>query len=527
MLLKSRTSILQSQPLIGVTLLLIGIWIAWQLGGRIVSGDLRSIEFAALGFAGCSAAVAILRNWRLGFYFFLFFLLFEDLARKYMGNSLALFFGADILAALMYVALYMAIRKHREKTFRPPFLLPLMVFVWLGAVQIFNLNSPSILYGLLGFKLYFFYIPLIWAGYALIRSDEDLQKFLVVNAALAAVIASAGIIQAIVGNGFLNPRVLAPDLVELGDLSKVTPLTGQILNLPDSVFVSSGRFGAYVLVAFIVVVGSAGYLVLLGRRGRIVAFMATGTLAAATLLSGSRGCIVYTTASALVLAVGLLWGAPKKQRQARRLRKAIRRSIIFGALGLAGILVFFPEQAGSRIAYYTETLSPSSSAYQGTERGWTYPLQNLKDAFMEPNWILGNGIGVASLGTQYVSKVLRQPPPDLWVEEGFGVLIVEMGIVAPFLWLLWSGAMAYSCWKVVWRLRGTRFFPVAFAIFWYVPLLLLLLTWGGFSLYQNYITNAYLWLLVGILFRLPHLLASTTTPASTVLPETVAVDAHP
>jgi hypothetical protein len=35
------------------------------------------------------------------------------------------------------------------------------------------------------------------------------------------------------------------------------------------------------------------------------------------------------------------------------------------------------------------------------------------------------------------------------------------------------------------------------------------MTYGGLSAYQNYVNNAYFWLLVGILFRLPELQANT------------------
>jgi hypothetical protein len=513
-LLSSRIPTIKSQALIGGGLFVIGLWLAYEIGGKIASGDLPTLEFAALGFAGCGAAVAILRNWRVGFYLFLIWLLFEDLARKYMGNGLVLFFGKDILAALTYVSLFAAIRRGREKTFRPTFLLPLAIFVWLGALQIFNPNSPHILYGLLGFKVYFFYIPLIWVGYALIRNDEDLRKFLVANAAIAVVIGAIGIIQAIVGNSFMNPAVLAPEIRELGDLNKVTPISGQMFNLPDSVFVSTSRFGGYLLVTFILIVGTAAYLLLHVPRGRKIVFLSTGIVGAAALLSGSRGSVVYIAASALILTVGFLWGAPWRWRQAHRLVKAISRSFIVGALGLATVSLLFPEKVGSRIAFYTETLSPSSSSYEATYRAWDYPLYNLKLAFTNPNWVMGNGIGLASLGSQYVAKFLNQPPPMLWMEAGFGILIVELGIVAPFLWLLWAGALLYSSWKVVRQLRQTRFFPIAFAIFWYAFLLLYVFTWGGLSVYQNYINNAYLWLLIGILFRLPDLLGSWEPVAS-------------
>jgi hypothetical protein len=179
------------------------------------------------------------------------------------------------------------------------------------------------------------------------------------------------------------------------------------------------------------------------------------------------------------------------------------------AVGLVVVLLLFPKEAGPRIEYYAETLLPDSSSYQLGNRTWDYPITNFEIAFDRPNWQLGNGIGTASLGNQYVSRITHEPPTVFGVEEGFGTMIVEMGIVAPFLWILWSGALLYFAWKVVFRMRETRFFPIAFAIFWYAFLLLLPLTFGSLNGYQDYICNAYLWCLVGILFRLPDVLAQS------------------
>jgi hypothetical protein len=503
---------MRNQALIGISLFLVAIWAAYQTGGKIAAGDTQTLLFIALGFAACVVAVAILRNWRSGFYLFLGWLLFEDLIRKFMGNNLALFFGKDVLLGFIYISLFAAIRKHKEKRFRPPFLIFMSPFIWLGVLQIFNQNSPHILYGLLGFKVYFYYMPLMWVGYAFLRNDEDLRKFLVASAAFAGLIGSLGIVQAILGNSFLNPEVLSPDLRDLGDLTKVTPLTGQSFSLPSSVFVSAGRYSTYLIVAFILVMGSAGYLLLHTSRGRKVVFAVLGMLGAATLFSGNRGAVMTVVASALVLTVAFLWGAPWRQRQAHRIVKTVRRSFMVAALGLAAVLMLFPEEAGSRIAYYTETLLPSSSAYALENRTWDYPIENLKGAFERPNWVWGNGIGTASLGMQYVAKLIHQIPPDLWVEEGFGVMIVEMGIVAPFLWILWSASLLYYSWKVVRGLKATRFFPLAFAILWYAFELLIPQTFGSLSSYQNYVCNAYLWLLVGILFRLPDILAQSPAP---------------
>jgi hypothetical protein len=507
----ARIPAMRNQALIGVGLFVLGLWLAKEIGGKIAAGDMRSIVFVSLGFSACAVAVTILRNWRTGFYLFLVWLLFEDLARKYLGNGTALFFGKDILLGLIYISFIAALHKRREKVLHPPFLLPLALFAWLAGMQIFNSNSPSVLYGLLGFKLYFYYVPLLFVGYAFIQKEEDLRKFLVANSVLAGIISLLGIIQAILGNSFLNPTVLAPELQDLGNLYKVSPLSGQLLSLPDSVFVSAGRFGLYLILMTILMIGAAGYLVLYTKHSRKVVFVVIGLVGGAVLLNGSRGAVMYSAASALVLAAAFLWGAPWRQRQAHRSLNAARRSLITVALGLAAIILIFPDEAASRIALYAETLLPSSPAYEVSARTWDYPINNLLAAFDQPNWVLGNGTGTASLGVQYVSKLIGQRRPQVGVEEGYAQLMLEMGIMAPFMWIFWTAALLYSTWKVVRRLRGTRLFPIAFAITWYAFLLLYPLTYAGLPPYQNYVNNAYLWLLVGILFRLPDFLS--TAPA--------------
>jgi hypothetical protein len=113
-MLNARIPAMRNQALIGVSLFAIALWAAWQIGGKIAANDLRTLAFAAVGFAGCVVAVVILKNWRSGFFVFLVWLLFEDLVRKYLGNNTALFFGKDILALLTYISLFAAIRKGQE-----------------------------------------------------------------------------------------------------------------------------------------------------------------------------------------------------------------------------------------------------------------------------------------------------------------------------------------------------------------------------------------------------------------------------
>ncbi|MGH9574626.1 MAG: hypothetical protein ACRD40_13990 [Candidatus Acidiferrales bacterium] len=506
-----RVRATNNQALIGAGLLLFALLAGWQIAGIIAANDMRKLFFVAIAIAGCAAAIAILNNWRRGFYLFFVWMIFEDLVRKYTGNNLFLFFGKDILLALIYVSFFAAVRRKREKVFRPPFVLFLSMFFWLGVIQIFNQNSPSILYGLLGIKMYFYYAPLMFIGYSLVRNDEQLKKFLVLNAVLAIVVSSIGIIQSVVGNSFLNPTNLAPDLQELGNLQKVTA-SGQAFNLPDSVFVSTGRYAAYLAVAFSVTMGAAGFLLLYRKKNRKLMFIALGLIGVAALMSGSRGTFVTILMTAGLLSVGFIWGAPWRSRRANQMLKAIRRTVFAVAAALVLMIFLFPKQAGARLEFYTDTLSPNSSDYQLGFRSWDYPLQNLLKAFDDPNWIWGNGIGTAALGTQYVQKIVGKAGLPAWVEEGFGTMIVEMGILAPFLWIFWSASLLYFAWKVARELRQTRFFPIALSITWYCFVLLFLWTWGGLDSYENYTCNIFLWLLVGVLFALPDI-ARKSEPA--------------
>jgi hypothetical protein len=94
------------------------------------------------------------------------------------------------------------------------------------------------------------------------------------------------------------------------------------------------------------------------------------------------------------------------------------------------------------------------------------------------------------------------------VESGFGSLIVEMGIGGLILWLFMSFAILTHSWRVVKKLKGSPWFPIAAVIFLYAFVLLLPMTFTSMVAYEDFIINAYFWTLLGILFRLPSLALS-------------------
>src|SRR2546429_5936833 len=157
---------------------------------------------------------------------FLTWLLFEDFARKFLGNNMAIYFAKDFLALVVFICFLAAYRRREMTTFRPPFLVPLLIFIWFGALQVFNPASTSIWYGLMGFKMFFYYVPLVFIGYALLNSEVELRRFFTVNLVLALIIVSLGVAQSIIGPSFLNPPVQAEELRPLSNLYRVAPITG-------------------------------------------------------------------------------------------------------------------------------------------------------------------------------------------------------------------------------------------------------------------------------------------------------------
>jgi hypothetical protein len=471
------------------------------------------IMLAAMGFAVLGITVYILKDWRTGFYLFLGWLLLEDLPRKFLGNNMLIYFAKDLLVGVTYISCLIAKGRRQFETFRPPFWLPLILFFWLALIQVFNVSAPSLLFGVLGMKLYFYYMPLMFVSYALIQSPEDLRRFLIFSTAFGVVISGVGLIQATMDINFLNPVKLATELVDLGSLKRMSPVTHQMISVPTGVFVSSGRFGEYLIVVWILAMATAGYVLLARSRGSFYGFLAIGTVSSAALLSGSRETIIIVAASALIMTAALLWGAPWRWGQGRRLAKALRYAFIAGGAGLILLLQLAPQTFGANWAFFSETMSPTGAGSELHYRVVEYPWINLKLAFEHPNWMFGYGTGTDSLGVQYIAEVLHAAR-HYDVENGIGTLIVEMGILGPILWLSWVFALLLSVWRIVRQLRQTAYFPVAFAIFWYAFLLLAVMTYISMNAYQNFVLNAYLWIMVGILFRLPYLAKLPPQPVS-------------
>ena len=490
-------------------LLLAALGAAWLVSQFVVNSDWTSLGLAFGALAGVAVAVKVLNDWRQGLYIFFGWLFFEDLVRKYLGNNMIVYFAKDFLVILVYISFFAARRRHKDiAVFKPPFLMPLLLLVWFAVGQVFNPASTSVIFGLLGLKLYFLYVPLMYLGYALMDSEKDLRRFFMFNAVLLLVVAGLGIAQAIIGPTFLNPGTLQEDIRESASLYRVSPITGQAAYRPASVFVSTGRFQNLIITSWIILIGFAGYLLFRSKKGRTILFTTIAVLAGAAVMSTSRGVVMWCGGSTLVIVAAFLRGAPWKQKKANRVFRSLQRIALLAGLMILALAVIFPEQVGSRFAIYSETLSPYSPTSELAHRTRDYPLRNFLSAFDTPRWPYGYGTGTASLGGQYVSRILHIQGTGVTVENGYGQLVIEMGVVGLLLWIVLGFSVCSFAWKLVKSLHGSPWFPLAFVIFWLMFLTFFPMGYNSVIFFQDFIVNAYLWILLGVLFRLPKLALS-------------------
>jgi hypothetical protein len=489
-------------PFVTLFIFVFVIYLGYQAAGAILANDLSTLVYAGMLVVAGAICVAVLNDWRRGLYLLVGWILFEDFVRKYLGNNMAIYFAKDFLAILLYLSFFRARAAERLEKFNIPFRVPLLVFFWFCLLQMFNPESPSIFYGILGMKVNFLYVPLIFVGYAFAETEENVRRLLSFVCVLILIVGGLGLAQSIIGPTFLNPQNLQEDIRELSTTYRVSPISGLLAYRPTSVFVSAGRFQDFLILAWVISLGYSGYLILRSRQGRTLAFSTVGVVAAASLMSASRGVFMWNAGTTLLIIAGFLWGAPWRQREAIRMFRAIQRTCLLIGAGLIILLTIFPKELGSRMAIYSETLMPNSPASELIKRTQTYPLKQLELAFDHPRWPYGYGTGTCTLGQQYVVRIMKAAPIWVSVESGFGNLVVELGILGLIFWLLLGVAIGVSAYHVVAKLRGTPWFPLVFVIWLYSILLIFPMMFVGASAYQDFVLNSNLWLFLGILYRL-------------------------
>jgi hypothetical protein len=446
---------------------------------------------AVVGIGVAAAVLPLaLRRFQVAVGLFFAWLVVEDLVRKLAGNDLRVYFVKDFVYAVVLVGLVAAGRRAwREATGSSRLWLYALVG-WAVLVSI-PIAFQDWRLPLLGLRLDFLYAPLVVAGFLLGRDRRSLERCLVGLAILGAIAGAVGIAQAVLGPEFLSPGQPTPGLGNLV-LVRGLPESGPVYR-PTGTFVDPGRFSSMAVVALTLSLSA----LVLRARWRPAVWGAALVAAAAVWVSGGRGGFLV---GALLIAIAA-WSMAFAFR-----RPALGRAAAAAAAGVVAVgllAAFVPGLFQSRFAWYRETLDPRSP-----QNEWAFRLESYWGSTVsgvELGGLVGQGTGTESLGKQYLYGGEAQSPVGLYqVEGGYASVAVEWGVVGLFLWTAWSLAWTRRQWRAAQAARGTPLAAAGLVIFGWMLFFLFFGFFAGLQGFQNYLANAYFWLLSGMIFALPR-----------------------
>lgn len=445
-----------------------------------------------VGTAAVAALPLLLRRWQWALGSLLVWLVVEDLVRKLAGNDLLVYLVKDLLLLIAVVAVAASPRARglwRSTTGWTRWALyALGTWALVMAVPsaLLDVRVP-----LVGLRLNFLYVPLVVAG-ALIAADRaSLRDWLLGLGCVGAVSSAAGLIQAYVGPSFLAPSAPVRGLQNLV-LVRGNEISGALYR-PTGTFVDPGRFASMALVTL--AISLAALLVTRGRRHwvALVCVMVNGT---AVLATGQRSAFVLAVALIGVATVARRWG------EGRHLLRSAALVVAVTLVGVTTSAILAPEAVSSRAAWYRTTLDPRLETNEWAFRWRSYSTATAEG--LDTGGLFGEGTGTESLGLQYLSPGAGSDDVRYDVEGGYASIAVEWGLVGLALWLAWSLAWMHRQWTRVRQVRGDPLAASGLVLLAWIGGLLFLQLAIGLQAFQNYLANAYFWLLSGMVLALPR-----------------------
>lgn len=383
-----------------------GILIAHAAGALIVAPPRMQV----LAIGGVILPLLFFIEWRTLVKIVLFWIIFEAMVRRYIVNDVALFFIKDGILAVAYVKAF------AERFARPRPLvhsslvnIPLALLVSWSVIQVFNPALLNKVVGLLGLRVSFWYVPLLYIAGDCFRTPDQLLRFLRRYVQLGIVICLFGFAQWLAGPG----AAISKSYV---DFSLYT--AGRLIVFRSmSTFASNGSFAEYVL--FIVLFGlvcarSLRPEIALGKAQQAVLAVSVAAAVVAT------GQIALVALIPLYLVYMRIVDPPSVARRGRALR------LIIGIAVLSAIVVaLIPVAIGTwqRLAMFADPMFIAKRLVQ-------HVLEPIPRALSAS--IFGHGTGSQSAGLRYLFG--NQSLASLFqIEGGYAKAAWELGIVGLIL----------------------------------------------------------------------------------------------
>ena len=203
-----------------------------------------------------AGAVTVLSvfNWRLAIKTALVMLIVEGALRKWAfpQASELLYFAKD----LIILGGYIGYLKDRQYNVIPTVSVPLLykllaISAYLGALQVCNFNLPSLILGIIGFKSYYFYTPLLFIVPSMFNSQQELNLFLRRYLLILIPVALLGIIQFYSPSGnLINKYVKTQETIATFGIKESVRVT--------STFPYISGYVSYLIFSVLIVLGIIG-----------------------------------------------------------------------------------------------------------------------------------------------------------------------------------------------------------------------------------------------------------------------------
>lgn len=469
-------------------------------------------ELIAAGGVVLLVALAVgLRNWRWSLYGLLCYLPVSGIAilAAYPGRTdraVAILAKDFVFVIPAYVGFLVYFwRRRRPFWFKGAPLVLFGLLALIVLVQAFNPDLPNQLVGLIGIKIWLFYIPLFFLGYHLVNSERQLFRVVGGMTVLAIVPAVIGLVEVLLYyTGHAQTVYNAyGDAVNAATQNKTTFVLsgGCTLRRVPSTF--SFFYQYYLFAAAMVVIAYSWWR---GSRPAGRQLWIGGVLfllmLLAAMFSGVRLAFVLIP---LLVAAMIVLG----MRSANRLPWA--------AVGVGVACFAIAGGVGAATCGIGQHLVEATK----TERK-TVVTTSVSEA-VHKTW-LGLGAGSDSTGARYAfpNVELKTPTGGAVQEAWYVKAYLELGAFGLLVVIALLGTLLWRSFQVHRRLRDPRLKMVSAGI----------LAFMGFVLLYNFKTqyfdldptNVYFWLFAGILMGLPRL--ERASPEAEAEPEPERVPAE-
>jgi len=388
---------------------------------------------------GGLATMWAFRRWRAAVQLALVLLIFEGAIRKWvaLGAQELVYFAKDFLLLAAYAG-FLADRRHLRGLAIPR--MPVLYFTLAiaavyGLLEILNPQLPNLAVGLLGFKAYFWYVPLLFVLPGVFTSDRTLSRFIVIYVLLSIPVGLLAITQFFSSpTSALNTYARATD-----DLSyAVTFGSSEFVRVTGTFSFINGYAGylvATVMLALAVLATTHWRL-----KGNLLIYLALGMSLLGMLMTGSRGPVLIV---AFMFPL-YWWLAVVREKQGGK--TSVR--LIVGLLLLATFVGLIGQDAFE--AFRGRASASAEDVGLRIALPFTDPFRVLPEAGP-----LGYGIGATHQAATAVTKGI---PPFSWLNGHFievetGRVMLELGPLGFFLVYFSRVLMALIALRQAFRLR--------------------------------------------------------------------------